>query len=174
MSDDWFSSTTQGVVVPVASRTPWLWDSRKLKFDRFGRTVGLWWSLVCWFVVFLFFFFDVVGLLSYIELCGDDNFVGIFNCIYIYILVSFYLSKLYFPPKKTPTQHASTFFLKNFFTPRTLWQNVDIVCWKVFACLPALCRSFFFSSGRVGAGSRQFLGSHNRRVVVNKPAMLTP
>ena len=165
MSDHWFSSTTQGVVVPVAYRTQWLWDSGKLKFDRFGRTVGLW----CFF-----FFFDVVGLLSYIELCGDDNFVGIFNCIIYNSSFILFVKAVFPPPKKTPTQHASTFFLKNFFTPRTLWQNVGIVCWKVFACLPALCRSFFFSSGRVAAGSPQFLGSHNRRVVVNKPAMLIP
>lgn len=114
MSDDWFSSTTQGVVVPVASRTPWLWDSRKLKFDRFGRTVGLWWSLVCWFVVFLFFFFDVVGLLSYIELCGDDNFVGIFNCIYIYTSFILFV-KAVFPPEKNTDPACFNFFFEKLF-----------------------------------------------------------
>ena len=116
MSDHWFSSTTQGVVVPVASRTPWLWDSGKLKFDRFGRTVGLWWSLVCWFVFFVF-----VGLLSYIVLCGDDNFFGIFNCIYITyiytIVVSFYLSKLYFlPPAKKHRPNMPQLFFKTTFS----------------------------------------------------------
>ena len=128
--------------------------------------VGPWVFDGLWFVGLFFF----VGLLSYIELCGDDNFL-VFSTAYIIILyiytivVSFYLSKLYFlPPKKNTDPACLNFFLKNFFTPRTLWQNVGIVCWKVFACLPALCRSFFFSSGRVAAGSPQFLGSHNRRV----------
>ena len=81
--------------------------------------------------------------------------------------------KAVFPsrPKKNYTDRPSILeLLEKETTPRTLWQSVAIVCWKLFAYLPALCKSFFFSSGRVAA---RFHGSLGSLIVAGQPTPLT-
>ena len=81
--------------------------------------VGPWVFDGLWFVGLFCF----VGLLSYIELCGDDNFLVFFNCIYyniIYIYNSSFILfvKAVFPPpkKKHRPSMPQLFFEKLFHT----------------------------------------------------------